>query len=125
MKGDYFLAGEGRVRVGEKCLIEDMLDELSIPYRTTVTTEWVTTGEGKMYQEIHLVYVENKYKQKVDERMEQEARDWENSEVLPHELEVLPLNEDGTPQITCPSCGEDIDFDYPKCPHCNQPVSAV
>ncbi|MBQ8003118.1 MAG: hypothetical protein IJ297_06715 [Clostridia bacterium] len=23
------------------------------------------------------------------------------------------------PQVTCPNCGKEHDFDYPKCPHCN------
>ena len=26
---------------------------------------------------------------------------------------------DSLPQVTCPNCGKEHDFDYPKCPHCN------
>lgn len=28
------------------------------------------------------------------------------------------VTEDVLPQRTCPVCGKDHDFDYPKCPHC-------
>ncbi len=29
-----------------------------------------------------------------------------------------PMIDEGLPQKTCPRCGKEHDFDYPKCPHC-------
>ena len=35
-----------------------------------------------------------------------------------------PEEEDKLPQRTCPSCGLQHDFDYPKCPHCKYDYNA-
>ncbi|MBR5535703.1 MAG: hypothetical protein IKU60_03550 [Clostridia bacterium] len=36
-------------------------------------------------------------------------------------LEFFSNNEaeEKLPQVKCPKCGKEHDFDYPKCPHCN------
>ena len=39
-------------------------------------------------------------------------------------LGETPEEEDKLPQRTCPSCGLQHDFDYPKCPHCKYDYNA-
>ena len=40
---------------------------------------------------------------------------------LPPEAErhIVGVNMEGIPQVRCPVCGRNHDFDYPQCPHCN------
>ena len=39
---------------------------------------------------------------------------------LPPEAEqgIVGVSMDGIPQVRCPRCGRRHDFDYPKCPYC-------
>lgn len=32
---------------------------------------------------------------------------------------IIGVSADGIPQVRCPSCGKNHDFDYPKCPCCD------
>ena len=37
---------------------------------------------------------------------------------MPAEGKSAPEPDDDLPQKTCPQCGRQHDFDYPKCPYC-------
>ena len=45
----------------------------------------------------------------------------EPQEGLPPEAgqRIIGVSADGVPQVRCPSCGKNHDFDYPKCPCCD------
>lgn len=32
---------------------------------------------------------------------------------------IVGVSKDGIPQVRCPACGRNHDFDYPRCPHCD------
>ncbi len=32
---------------------------------------------------------------------------------------IVGVSMDGIPQVRCPHCGREHDFDYPRCPHCD------
>lgn len=51
---------------------------------------------------------------------EQEESDLE-PEFLPPEAEraIVGVSAEGVPQVKCPSCGRQHDFDYPKCIYCD------
>lgn len=34
------------------------------------------------------------------------------------ECSIVGVSMDGIPQIRCPVCGRNHDFDYPRCPYC-------
>lgn len=36
----------------------------------------------------------------------------------------VPANSEDLPQKTCPECGKQHDFDFPKCPHCGHDYQA-
>lgn len=33
---------------------------------------------------------------------------------------IVGTSRDGVPQVICPNCGKQIDFDYPRCPMCGK-----
>ena len=35
------------------------------------------------------------------------------------EQDIVSISMEGIPQIRCPACGTEHDFDYPKCPRCD------
>ena len=50
-----------------------------------------------------------------------EAED--NQEQLPPEGDqhIIGVSRDGVPQVRCRACGKTHDFDYPRCPYCENP----
>lgn len=35
------------------------------------------------------------------------------------DMDIVGVSMDGVPQVRCPACGRNHDFDYPRCPRCN------
>ena len=35
--------------------------------------------------------------------------------------DIVGVSMEGIPQIRCPACGTEHDFDYPRCPRCDYP----
>jgi len=101
--------------VRNRTWLHDILDDNQIPYRIEIEGYW--PGRRK-FVESQGVYVEEKNAKKA-RRLIKEFKRTENillDESI-KETQVL-VNEDGMPQKVCPSCGEEIDFDYVTCPHC-------
>ena len=53
-----------------------------------------------------------------------EPREHENVEIqdLPPEgsAHIVGVSREGIPQVRCRNCGKTHDFDYPRCPYCDQ-----
>lgn len=35
------------------------------------------------------------------------------------DAQIVRVSMDGIPQVRCPNCGKEHDFDYPRCPRCD------
>ena len=54
------------------------------------------------------------------------TREEEVPDDLPPEAtsQIVGVSRDGVPQVRCPACGKNHDFDYPRCPYCEHPYNA-
>ena len=111
-QGNYL----GREEVRQRMWLHDILDDEGIPYQVVVKGYW---AGRRVYAESQFIYVKKKHADKV-EQLINEFNDLGNS--VPENTDEMLASEnyvDGIPQIKCPSCGREIDFDYNKCPFCN------
>ena len=58
-----------------------------------------------------------------EEHLEEMRYSREESQDLPPESNqhIVGVNRDGVPQVRCRCCGKTHDFDYPRCPYCDNP----
>ena len=108
---DAKIKGQNRRRTW----LHDVLDDRGILYKIEVVGYWATR---RRFAEKQLISVEEKYKKKV-QRLIKEFNDAED--IMQEETDeenMLDNIDDGLPQVKCPSCGKEIDFDYVKCPFC-------
>lgn len=55
---------------------------------------------------------------------EYEEPDMELDQLPPDtEQNIVGVSRSGIPQVRCPACGQNHDFDYPKCPYCGHAAS--
>jgi len=108
-----YKAGKTDVRL--RMWLHDILDDEGILYRVEIAGYYVTR---KRFVEIQRIYVENKNQKKV-RRLISEFNNKNN--IVQEDIDegsMCDNIEDGLPQIKCPSCGKEIDFDYTRCPYC-------
>jgi len=104
-----------RSTIRERMWLHDILDDNNIPYQVVIKTRW---ADKRNYAEDQFICVEEKHKKKAKRLINtflnpdntvQETSDDENSS---------DSYIDGMLQKKCTNCGEEIDFDYQKCPFC-------
>lgn len=106
----------GRKKVRQRIWLHDILDDNNIPYYIKFDGYWATR---KKYADIQYILVEEENRKKA-RRLIKEYNNPENiiaGDAISEE-EMIGITEFGILQIKCPSCGEGIDFDHHKCPHC-------
>ena len=91
--------------------LHDILDDNNIPYLIEIVGEWA--GRRK-FREKQIIYVDVSNKPKVQKLI----RAYKNAEAVFDEENMVDDIKNGLPQVTCPSCGKEFDFDYNKCPYC-------
>ena len=97
--------------------IHDLFDDNGIEYHIEIEGRL----HGKQFSEVQIIYV------RPEDKEEALFLIWKfnTSEFITPEYspEITTQNiVDGVPQKKCPSCSEEIDFDYHKCPHCKTAV---
>ena len=100
----------------QRMWLHDVLDDYGIPYKIEVVPCWL----GVNSYEKPVILVEEKNKDTVLDLI-REHDDKDN--IVQEETEEEDLangGDDALPQMTCPFCGGEIDFDYAICPLCNK-----
>ena len=100
----------------ERSWLVDLLDDQRIPYKIEVVPCWDGVKYAK-YSENQAVYVEEIYEKIVKDYIDE----YNNEENYVFE-DIAEGTDDILPQIKCPSCETEIDFDYPKCPFCGHSI---
>ena len=104
-----------REMVRQRMWLHEILDDNSIPYYVQFGGFWATR---KQYLDLQHIYVD-KDSGAIVQRLINEYNDPDNFIEDPDEDEELfEITEHGILRIKCPFCGEGIDFDHHKCPHC-------
>jgi len=94
--------------------LHDILDDAGIPYYIEVGG----LGGSKDLNEAQHIYVEKENAQKVMLLIHAFNNTKNTVKRTKEETGITAVSEDGIPQKVCSSCGEEIDFDYHKCPYC-------
>ena len=97
--------------------VHDLLDDNDIKYHIEIKS---FSPSSTKTIESQWIFVEEKHAETVQDLLKQYI-DPENFSFSEEEMEddVEYDDEfDGVPQKKCPSCDEDVDFDYYKCPYC-------
>jgi len=111
----FFLGGES---IRNRMWLHDLLDDKEIPYYIEVGR----IGGGKAMVEAQVIYVEKRHAPRVVNLIN-EYNDPISIVSISHDDSDDTFNlVDGVPQIICPKCAEEIDFDYHKCPYCKSSV---
>jgi len=96
--------------------IHDLFDDEGIPYKVTVSGFWATR---KKFLEAQSIYVEAENRNKARELI---ITYYDPVNII-RESDPEMRFKDDVLQKRCPSCGEYVDFDYPKCPNCKASFS--
>jgi len=110
------LTGSDTIR--DRMWLHDLLDDKRIPYYIEVGSK----DGSKDLAEAQFIYVEKHNAERVLLYIRQFN---DPGSIIREDLskDGAPVrSNDGVPQKKCPSCGEDIDFDYLKCPFCKGKV---
>jgi len=97
--------------IRNKTWIHELLDVEGIKYKVVIAGYWATPKKYLISQSI-MVEPENRKRAKelIPEDSNIDDDVWESEDET--------IEKDKLPQITCPSCGGEIDFDHIKCPLC-------
>ena len=99
----------------ERVWFQDVLDDNNIPYRIEIEPYW-TGIQISVYHERQIFFVDPVYESAVlgfiGEYSEGSFAEDDSSADYAESGEL--------PQVNCLYCGKQIDFDYPKCPHCGK-----
>jgi len=106
-----------REMVRNRMWLHDLLDDYNIPYYIEAGAR---DGSKDLVEAQH-IFVEKKNAQMTMFLIKQFNESTSVINEDPDDEEPI-ISEDGVPQKKCPSCGENIDFDYHKCPHCKTKV---
>jgi len=106
-----YLSGDA---IRHRMWLHDLLDDEGIPYQVVIKGYWA--GRRKYFED-QFINVEKKHEKKA-KRLINEFKDTKVALESPEDISVVNYV-DGIPQIKCPSCNKEIDFDYNKCPFCN------
>lgn len=104
-----------RERVRERMWLHDVLDDNNIQYRIEIVGYW----SKRKYYEKQQIFVKKEHETAVRRYIA------EYNKNIVEEIDEENMAddiEDGLPQIKCPSCGREIDFDHIKCPFCKTPI---
>jgi len=91
--------------------LHDILDDNKIGYKVEIIGAWASR---RKFGERQYIYVEEKNFKKARRLI----RAYKNAEGVFDEENMVDDIKNGLPQVTCPSCGKEFDFDYNKCPYC-------
>ena len=113
-------------KVRHRCWVHDLLDDHNVPYHIeiksfspsknkTIESQWIYVEEknGLLVKALLTQYVDPGNLSYSEEEMSDDDS----------EINFAEDDYDGLPQKKCTSCGEDVDFDYYKCPHCKAQLS--
>jgi len=114
-QGDF----TGRETIRQRMWLHDILDDNGIQYQVEINAYWAAR---KRFSEVQCIYVEEENAKKARSLIKEynNPENWIAENAGGENTGDVML--DGIPQKTCQSCGETIDFDYHKCPHCKAAV---
>ena len=101
--------------------LHDLLDDKGIPYYIEVGS----MSGSRQLVEAQCIYVEKKNAGKALFLIKQFNDPGNIVSDDPEEDCFFDISEDGIPQKKCPSCDEQIDFDYAICPYCKVRVDQI
>ena len=107
------------LRSKSRCWLHEILDDNGIPYLIKIRSLWSGYLNAPEFSEIPCIYVEQHNRNTALVLINA----YENAEAI--KKEEMFCEEGSIPTIQCSFCGRDIDFDYPKCPFCNNPIPAT
>ena len=106
-------------KVRHRMWVHDLLDDHNIPYHIeiksfspskikTIQSQWIFVEEknGILANALLTQYVNP------------ENLSYSEDEMVDEDIDYYDEDQNGIPQKKCASCGEDVDFDYYKCPFC-------
>lgn len=116
MKIDYICVYESVFL--EETEVEVILRENDIPFDISIDKVYSKNIKNPEFNVCRFVYVPKIFR---DEALSLIGI-YEQSEIARVESDSIPYidDPDQLPQIKCPKCGSEVDFDYPKCPECGQ-----
>ena len=120
---DIYVVSQGNLQsretVRQRMWLHDILDDEGIPYLVVIKGYWPAR---RKYAEDQVIYVKEEHRKKAKRLI----KAFMNPENIIHDdidNEITESNTlNGIPQKKCLSCGDEIDFDYHKCPHCKTRV---
>ena len=112
----------------ERCWLHDVLDEQGIPYKIDILSLPREVVQRNFKRKLNFkdeqhIYVLPEHEQTVKDIIAKCNSKANLS--LPEEYKTGAKEFDpdaALVQVKCPSCGEECDFDYPKCPACKKPL---
>jgi len=110
----------GREIVRQRMWLHDILDDNDIPYQVVIKSYWVSR---RKYSEDQVIYVREEHRKKARKLIKTFNNPDNTVTEIPEEDSSPEIFIDGILQKKCTSCGENIDFDYQKCPLCKAQLS--
>ena len=105
--------------IRQRMWLHDILDDNKIPYKIEIVGAWA--GRRK-FGEKQIIYVEEKNRKK-SRRLIKAYNNAAN--FIPEDKGEENMSDDienNLPQVKCPACGKEFDFDYVKCPFCKAKI---
>ena len=100
----------------QRMWLHDVLDDSGIPYKIEVVPCWL----GVNSYEKPVILVEEKHKDAVLTLIKEHENEGSIVREDMGEEGRTDHADDAMPQMVCPSCGQEIDFDYAICPLCHK-----
>lgn len=93
----------------------ELLEDYEIPFRVELESYVEQTRSGPQRKEKQCFYVPAAFEEVLKDMIDQYYR----PDSIAWETNGFELEDEGViAQITCPVCGKEYDFDYPRCPYC-------
>ena len=109
-------------KIRHRMWVHDLLDDHNIPYHIEIKS--FNPSKNKTI-ESQWIYVEEKHglivKALLTQYVDPGSLSYSEEEMGDEDIENI--SEDGIPQKKCTSCGENVDFDFYKCPYCKASLS--
>ena len=106
----------------ERSWLHDALDDHGIPYKVEIIPESYGNVFRLKVRFKQSIYVEEQDRDVALRLVSEFNKEFERDDnIIPVEQDednLIDSMDDTMPQITCPACGEQIDFDHAKCPLC-------
>jgi len=104
-----------RETIRQRIWLHDILDDNNIPYQVVIKTRW---AERKSFSEDQFIYVKEKDRRKAKRLIKEYLNADNNIQDILNDETFQNRYINGILQKKCTNCGEEVDFDYHKCPFC-------